>query len=181
MKLRIVTKNVEISAAIREQTEKKIGKLSHYLPSIGEGKVEILKENARLPQQRFSVQVTLDIKGVLIRAQEKAEDVRTAIDRVVEALANRIERYKSKLYDKGRGISLARQGITEETEYAETSKKIVKNKRFLIKSMSQDEAINQMELLGHDFFLFVDSETGKFNLLYCRKDGNYGLIETGVG
>ena len=100
MKLRIVTKNVEISAAIREQTEKKIGKLSHYLPSIGEGKVEILKENARLPQQRFSVQVTLDIKGVLIRAQEKAEDVRTAIDRVVEALANRIERYKSKLYDR---------------------------------------------------------------------------------
>jgi len=99
----------------------------------------------------------------------------------VEALANRIERYKSKLYDKGRGISLARQEITEEAEYAEISRKIVKNKRFLIKPMSQDEAINQMELLGHDFFLFIDAETGKFNLLYCRKDGNYGLIETGIG
>jgi len=181
MKLRIVTKNVEVSAAIQEQVEKKIGRLSHYLPSIGEGKVEIFKENTRLPQQRFSVQVTLGSKGVLIRAQEKAEDVRTAIDRVVEALTNRIERYKSKLYDKGRGISLARQEIIEEAEHAEMPRKIVKNKRFLIKPMPQDEAINQMELLGHDFFLFIDAETGKFSLLYCRKDGNYGLIETEIG
>ena len=177
MKLQIITKNVEASETIQEQAKKKIGKLSHYLPTIGEGKVEIFKEEAKLPQQRFTVQVTLDSKGILIRAQEKAEDIRTAIDKVVDVLINRIERYKGKLYDKGRGISLARQGATEEAEEVEPPKKVVKSKHFLVKPMLQDEAINQMELLGHDFFLFISAETGKLNLLYRRKNGNYGLIE----
>ena len=177
MKLQLVTKNVEVPETIQEQAKKKIGKLSRHLPTIGEGKVEIFKEDAKLPQQRFTVQVTLDSKGILIRAQEKAEDIRTAIDKVVNALTSRIERYKGKLYNKGRGISLARQGATEEVEQTETLRKIVKSKHFLIKPMLQDEAINQMELLGHDFFLFISAETGKLNLLYRRKDGNYGLIE----
>ncbi len=177
MKLQIITKNVEASETIQEQAKKKIGKLSRYLPTIDEGKVEIFKEEAKLPQQRFTVQVTLASKGILIRAQEKAEDIRTAIDKVVDALTSRIERYKGKLYDKGGGISLARQGTTEEAEQTEPQKKVVKSKRFLIKPMLQDEAINQMELLGHDFFLFISAETGKLNLLYRRKDGNYGLIE----
>jgi len=176
MQLQIITKDVEASEAIQEQAKKKIGKLSRYLPSIGEGKVEIFKEDAKLPQQRFTVQVTLDSKGILIRAQEKAEDIRTALDKVVDTLTSRIERYKGKLYDKGRGISLARQGATEEAEEVEAPK-VVKSKHFLVKPMLQDEAINQMELLGHDFFLFINAESGKLNLLYRRKDGNYGLIE----
>jgi len=178
MKLQIITKNVEVSEAIQEQVKKKVNKLSRYLPTIDEGKIEILKENAKLPQQRFTIQVTLNSKGILIKAQEKAEDIRTALDKVIAALSNRIKRYKGKLYDKGRGISLARQGTTEEAEQTETPKKIVKSKHFLIKPMLQDEAINQMELLGHDFFLFISAETGKLSLLYHRKDGNYGLIET---
>ena len=178
MKLQIITKNVEVSEAIQEQVKKKDNKLSRYLPTIDEGKIEILKENAKLPQQRFTIQVTLNSKGILIKAQEKAEDIRTALDKVIAALSNRIKRYKGKLYDKGRGISLARQGTTEEAEQTETPKKIVKSKHFLIKPMLQDEAINQMELLGHDFFLFISAETGKLSLLYHRKDGNYGLIET---
>jgi len=178
MKLQIITKNVEVSEAIQEQVKKKVNKLSRYLPTIDEGKIEILKENAKLPQQRFTIQVTLNSKGILIKAQEKAEDIRTALDKVTAALTNRIKRYKGKLYDKGRGISLARQGTTEEAEQTEAPKKIVKSKHFLIKPMLQDEAINQMELLGHDFFLFISAETGKLSLLYHRKDGNYGLIET---
>jgi len=178
MKLQIITKNVEVSEAIQEQVKKKVSKLSRYLPTIDEGKIEILKENAKLPQQRFTIQVTLNSKGILIKAQEKAEDIRTALDNVTAALTNRIKRYKGKLYDKGRGISLARQGTTEEAEQTEAPKKIVKSKHFLIKPMLQDEAINQMELLGHDFFLFISAETGKLSLLYHRKDGNYGLIET---
>jgi len=178
MKLQIITKNVEVSEAIQEQVKKKVSKLSRYLPTIDEGKIEILKENAKLPQQRFTIQVTLNSKGILIKAQEKAEDIRTALDNVTAALTNRIKRYKGKIYDKGRGISLARQGTTEEAEQTEAPKKIVKSKHFLIKPMLQDEAINQMELLGHDFFLFISAETGKLSLLYHRKDGNYGLIET---
>ena len=182
MKLQIVAKNnVEVSETIEKYTEKKIGKLSRYLPTISEGKVEISEESAKLPEQRFTVQVTLDSKGVLIRAQEKAKDIRTAIDMVADVLIRRVERYKDKLYEKGRGISLARQGATIETEEQEGLKRIVKTKHFLVKPMPVDEALNQMELLGHDFFLFIDDETDKLNLLYRRKNGDYGLIEPEMG
>ena len=95
MKLQIVAKNnVEISETIRAYVEKKVGKLGRYLSTIDEGKVEISREGAKLPEQRFTIQVTLDSKGVLIRAQEKSKDMRTAIDRVADALSKRIERYK---------------------------------------------------------------------------------------
>ena len=182
MKLQIITKNnVEVSETIQAYVEKKVGKLGRYLPTIDEGKVEISREGTKLPEQRFTVQVTLDSRGVLIRAQEKSKDIRTAIDKVVDVLSKRIERYKGKLYDKGRGISFARQGAAIEAEEIEAPKRVVKTKRFLVKPMPVDEAISQMELLGHDFFLFVDADTERLNLLYRREDGNYGLIEPEQG
>jgi putative sigma-54 modulation protein len=182
MELQIIAKNnVEVSETIQAYVEKKIGKLGRYLPSIGEGKVEISQEGAKLPEQRFTVQVTLDSKGVLIRAQEKSNDIRTAIDKVANVLSKRIERYKGKLYDKGRGISFARQGAAIEAEEIEASQRVVKSKRFLVKPMPIDEAINQMELLGHDFFLFINADTERLNLLYRRQNGNYGLIEPEKG
>ncbi|MGQ9545763.1 MAG: ribosome hibernation-promoting factor, HPF/YfiA family [Dehalococcoidia bacterium] len=178
MKLQIITKNnVEVAEPIKAYAEKKVGKLGRYLRTISEGKVEISQENAKLPEQRFTVQVTLDSKGVVIRAQEKSKDIRAAIDKVVDVLSKRIERYKGRLYDKGRGISFARQGASTEAEESEAPKGVVKSKRFLVKPMAVDEAISQMELLGHDFFLFLDADTEKLNLLYRRRDGNYGLIE----
>jgi putative sigma-54 modulation protein len=182
MKLQILAKNnVEISETIQAYVEKKVGKLGRYLPTLDEGKVEISREGAKLPEQRFTVQVTLDSRGVLIRAQEKSKDVRTAIDRVVNVLSKRIERYKGKLYDKSRGVSFARQGAAIEEEEIEAPRRVVKTKRFLVKPMPVDEAISQMELLGHDFFLFVDADTERLNLLYRRNDGNYGLIEPEQG
>ena len=182
MKLQIIAKNnVDVSEAIQAYVEKKIGKLDRYLPAIGVGKVEISQEGTKLPEQRFTVQVTLDSKGVLIRAQEKSKDIRTAIDKVVDVLSKRIERYKGKLYDKGRGISFARQGASIEAEEIEAPQRVVKSKHFLVKPMPIVEAINQMELLGHDFFLFIDADTEKLNLLYRREDGNYGLIEPEMG
>ena len=182
MKLQIIAKNnVEVSETLEAYVEKKIGKLGRYLPTIGEGKAEISHEDAKLPEQRFSVQVTLDSKGVLIRAQEKSKDIRTAVDKVVDVLSKRIERYKGKLYDKGRGTSFARQGAAIEAEEIESSKRVVKSKHFLVKPMPVGEAINQMELLGHDFFLFIDADTERLNLLYRRKSGDYGLIEPEQG
>jgi putative sigma-54 modulation protein len=183
MKLQVIGRNnVEISETIEAYVEKKVGKLGRYLPRIDEGKVEISREGTKLPQQRFTVQVTLDSKGVLIRAQEKSKDMRVAIDKVVDVLSKRIERYKGKLYDrKSRGVSLTRQGVAVEEEEIEPPKKVVKTKHFLVKPMPVDEAINQMELLGHDFFLFIDADTERLNLLYRRDDGNYGLIEPEQG
>jgi putative sigma-54 modulation protein len=182
MKLQVIAKNnVEVSETIQAYIEKKVGKLGRYLPTIDEGKVEISREGAKLPEQRFTVQVTLDSRGVLIRAQEKSKDMRTAIDKIVNVLSKRIERYKGKLYDKSRGVSFTRQGAAIEEEEIETSKRVVKTKRFLVKPMTVDEAISQMELLGHDFFLFLDADTERLNLLYRRDDGNYGLIEPEQG
>jgi putative sigma-54 modulation protein len=182
MELQIIAKNnVEVSETIQAYVEKKIGKLGRYLPSIGEGKVEISREGAKMPEQRFTVQVTLDSKGVLIRAQEKSKDIRTAIDKVANVLSKRIERYKGKLYDKGRGISFARQGAAIEAEEIEAPQRVVKSKHFLVKPMPVDEAINQMELLGHDFFLFIDADSERLNLLYRRQNGDYGLIEPEKG
>jgi putative sigma-54 modulation protein len=182
MKLQIIAKNsVEVSETIKAYVEKKVGKLGRYLPTIDEGKVEISRESTKLPEQRFTVQVTLDSRGVLIRAQEKSKDIRTAVDKVVDVLSKRIERYKGKLYDKGRGISFARQGAAIEAEEIEAPKRVVKTKRFLVKPMPIDEAISQMELLGHDFFLFIDADTERINLLYRRQNGDYGLIEPEQG
>jgi putative sigma-54 modulation protein len=182
MKLQVIAKNnLEVSEALKAYVERKVGKLGRYLPTVDEGKVEISHEGAKLPEQRFTVQVTLDIRGVLIRAQEKSKDIRTAIDKVVDVLSKRIERYKGKLYDKGRGISFARQGARVEAEEIEAPKRVVKSKRFLVKPMPVDEAIRQMELLGHDFFLFIDADTEGISLLYRREDGNYGLIEPDQG
>jgi putative sigma-54 modulation protein len=182
MKLQIIAKNnVEVSETTKAFVEKKVGKLGHYLPTLDEGKVEISREGTKLPEQRFTVQVTLDSRGVLIRAQEKSKDMRTAINKVVDVLTKRIERYKGKLYDKNRGISFARQGAAIEAEEIEPPKRVVKSKRFLVKPMLIDEAINQMELLGHDFFLFIDADTERLNLLYRRGDGDYGLIEPEEG
>jgi len=169
MKLQIVAKNnVEISETIQAYVEKKIGKLGRYLPTLNEGKVEISREGTKLPDQRFTVQVTLDSRGVLLRAQEKSKDMRTAVDKVVNVLSKRIERYKGKLYDKkSRGVSFARQGAAIEEEEMESPKRVVKT--------------SQMELLGHDFFLFMDADTDRLNLLYRRGDGDYGLIEPEQG
>jgi putative sigma-54 modulation protein len=182
MNLQILGKNdVELTEAMEEYINRKISKLGRYLPAIGEGKVEISEGRARLPEQRITVQVTLDNRGTLIRAQEKAKDIRTAIDRISDVLASRIERYKGKRYNKGKGASLARHGAPAETGEAEAAKKIVRTKHFLIKPMPEDEAIDHMELLGHDFFLFINADTSELNLLYRRRDGNYGLIQPEMG
>ena len=176
MQLKIITKNVEASEAIEKQINKKIGKLDHYLPSLDEGKVEIAKKRSREPEHRYTVQVTLDSKGTVIRAYEEAADIPTAIDKVVDALNKRIERYKGKRYEKRKIVFPTSQEPSLDREEESISPEIVKSKRFVLKPMSIDEAEEQLELLGHDFFLFVEAETSMVNLLYRRKDGNYGVI-----
>jgi putative sigma-54 modulation protein len=182
MKLQVVGKNnVEVSETVRAYVEKKVGKLGRYLPTLDGGRIEISREGTKLPEQRFIVQATLESRGTLIRAQEKSKNMRTAIDKVVDVLSKRIERYKGKLYDKNRGTSFARQGAAIEEEEIEAPRRVVKTKHFLVKPMPVDEAVNQMELLGHNFFLFLDADTERLNLLYRRDDGNYGLIEPEQG
>lgn len=181
MKTEIIGKKVEISEPVKGYIEKKVGKLGRYLPGITDAKVEIYEEKTRSSEQRFATKVVLKTKGALFTAKERGADIYATIDRVAESLSRQLERYKGKLYERGKRVSLARQGTNPgeapETEESKPLRKVVKVKRFLVKPMSITEASEQMELLGHDFFIFVNAESGGINLLYRRKDGNYGLIQ----
>ncbi|MEW6142787.1 MAG: ribosome-associated translation inhibitor RaiA [Chloroflexota bacterium] len=182
MELQVIGKNIEVTASLRSLVERKVNKLTRFLPTIRETKVELFHEKARSPKQRYTAQVTVNNNGVLLRGEEKAENIQTALDAVAEVMARQIKRYKEKRDDKGRGKSVVRQTAVEmpetEPKSASAPDNVVKVKRFQVKPMPVAEATEQMELLGHNFFLFVNSETNKFNCLYRRNDGKYGLIET---
>ncbi len=177
MELQITGKNIQLAAEVRRYIERKLGRLNRHLPNITESKVEISEEKTKSPRQHFVVQMTIDSRGTLLRSEERGKDLFTAIDRAATTMNRQIEHYKGKLYDKGRGNSLARSEFKEETEAVPPSPKVVKVKRFAVKPMSVSEAIGQMKLLGHDFFLFFNADGEQVNVVYRRKDGNYGLIE----
>jgi putative sigma-54 modulation protein len=181
MELQITGKNMDLSPEVHRYIEHKLGRLNRHLPSIIDSRVEISEEKTRSPQQHFVVQVTLHSSGTRLRGEERGQDLFTAVDKVAEVMNRQIEHYKGKLYDKGRSRSLARGEFSEEVETVQPARNVVRVKRFAIKPMSVAKAIDQMELLGHDFFLFLNADTEELNLLYQRKDGNYGLIEPELG
>jgi len=181
MELQITGQNIELSPAVRRRIERKVGKLNRHLPNITMSKVEIVEEKTKSPEQRYLAQMTLDSNGTLLRSEERAGDLFTAIDKMTAIMDRQIEHYKGKLYEKGKGNSFARSGFSEELETTQPPRKVARVKRFAVKPMSVAEAIDQMELLGHDFFLFFNADTEELNLLYRRKDGNYGLLEPEMG
>lgn len=186
MELNVAAQNVELTPALERYVQRKLGRLSRHLPNITSSKVEIAAQKTRSPQQRYVVQLTIDSNGTLLRGEERAGDLFTAIDKVAEIMNRQIEHYKGKHYDRGRGVAppeieQATGDSSPETETTPATGGVVKVKRFSIKPMSVDEAVDQMLLLGHDFFLFFNCETEKLNLVYRRKDGDYGLIEPELG
>jgi len=181
MELQIKGKNMEITPKVRSYIERKLGKLNRYLTNITESRVEISEEKTRSPQQHFTARVTVVGKGTRLHAEERGEDLFTAIDKVAAIITRQLEHYKGKRYEKGRGSSFTRGEFSREVEMENPVREVVKVKRFNIKPMTVTEAAGQMELLSHDFFLFFNAETEETNLLYRRKDGNYGLIEPEIG
>ena len=178
MDVQITVKNMELLPTARSYAEKKLGKLDRHLPRKIETKVEIGEEKTKSPGDRYVVQVTINSDGTLLRGEERGADLFAAIDKVTKVMNRQIEHYKGKLQRKGRGYSPVRGKMEGETEPPPLSDhKVVKTKRFTIKPMSAEEAIDQMELLGHNFFLFYNAKTQKINLVYQRKDENYGLID----
>ncbi len=173
MQLIVSGKNIEVSDWLRDYVEKKIGKLDRYLPTLTEARVELTLENTKNAAQSQVVQVTLRNNGHILRGEERSADFTAAIDAVSEKLTKQIDRYKGKR-QRGRG-----QGEKEapEVEDLEPTPRVVRTKLFRTPPISEEEAIEQMELLGHSFFVFFNRERGAINVLYRRNDGNYGLIE----
>ena len=177
MELVIKSKNIEVSEHTKRQIEKKIGKLERYLDNVTEAIVELSEEATRSRENRYVVQVTLNCQGTFLRGEERAADLFTALDAVAEVMNRQIRRYKGKFEAKRRRRALEKEELMSELEQ---SGQVVKRKRFPIKPMSVEEAIDQMELLGHDFFLFLDEETEQINVVYRRKGGDYGLLQPEV-
>ncbi len=174
MQLIVSGKNVQVSDWLKEYVEKKLGKLDRFLPSVTEARVELSLEKTKNVQESQVVQVTLWTNGTILRGEERSSDFTAAVDQVIDKLQKQIERYKSK---RTRGRSQSEpEPLLDQAPALESEPRIVRQKRFRIPPMTEDEAIEQMELLGHNFFLFADRATGKFNVLYRRNDGNYGLI-----
>jgi putative sigma-54 modulation protein len=182
MELQITGTNMELTSAVQRYVRRKLSKLGRHLPNIIESRVEISEEKTKSPQQRYLVRVTVNsgAGSAVFHGEERGEDLFKAVDRVAAIMTRQLERHKGKLYDKGRGSSLARGEFDETTDLTEAARKIVKTERFTVASMSVDEAIEQMEDLEQDFFLFLDADTEALRLLYRRDDGNYGLIEPEV-
>lgn len=178
MELKITGTNIEISPKTQRYIETKFNKLNKHLPDIIDIKVEVSEEGTKSPQQRYLIRAAVN-SGVgrnIFHGEERAEDLMIATDRTAEVLARQLEKHKGKLYKRGRGNPYAR-GKFPRAEPAETAKKIVKTKHFIIEPMTSEEAIEEMERLKHDFFLFTESNSGEAKLLYRRKDGNYGIIQ----
>jgi putative sigma-54 modulation protein len=185
MDIQITGKNLEVLPKVRNYITTKLGKVDKYLDKIVAFEVVVSEEKTRSPEQRSVVQVTINNRGTLLRAEERGPDTRTAIDKAAEVLEHQIEHYRGKLpyANKRKSTSIRTAPIEEavalEQEAAAETEgpKIVKTKKFDIKPMSVEEAAAQMELLGHDFFLFYTPDDHDINLLYRRQDGDYGLIE----
>jgi putative sigma-54 modulation protein len=178
-------KNVEITDWLREYVEKKVDKLDRYLPDIQEARVELSVQKTRSSQDRQVAQLTIRGNGLMLRAEERTDDMFAAIDAVIDKMHRQIARYKGKRIDRWQGQGPSRTefemppleaDVLDELAEEQT-RRIVRVKRFAVSPMDEEEAIEQMELLGHDFFVFFNPNSGRMSVLYRRKDGNYGLLE----
>lgn len=179
MELIITGKNLTVSEKVETYVRRKIGKLERHLPDAAEARVELSNENTRNANQRQIVQVTILKNGTIIRAEERAADMLVAVDAVVDKLDKQIRRYKDKRMRKRRAASHSTDADSMNLEDAENA--IVRVKRFRTPPMTEEAAIEQMELLGHSFFIFSNETTGTLNVLYRRQDGKFGLLEPVVG
>ncbi len=185
MELQILSNNMEVTPRLRDYVEKKTARLDRYLPSLSSIQVELAMENTRSAVQRHVAEITIrDERGTILRAEERNSDMFAAIDAVVDKLYRQIERYrgKNRAKTRGKGEELeVGEPLPIAEEAFEEDHTIVRYKRFALHPMSAEEAIDQMELLGHDFYVFFNAEDDAVNVLYRRHDRTLGLLQHEMG
>ncbi|WP_459501838.1 ribosome hibernation-promoting factor, HPF/YfiA family [Bacillus sp. C1] len=179
MKFNIRGENIEVTPALKEYVEKKLSKLERYFDTFPE-----IKVNLKVYSDKQRVEVTIPFTDLLLRAEETHSDMYAAIDLVVDKIERQIRKHKTKvnrkLREKGSAKTafiLTEPAATQEEVY-EDELELVRTKRFDLKPMDVEEAILQMDMLGHNFFVFTNADTNETNVVYGRKDGKYGVIET---
>jgi putative sigma-54 modulation protein len=178
-------RNMEVTDRLQDYVIKKVSKLDRYLNEIEEARVDLAYvKSARSAGDRQVAQITIRGRGFILRSEERADDIFAAVDTALDKMQRRVERYKGKHY-RGRGdgkILTHADPVVEEEEEEETQPVIARRKHFPIAPMDELEAIEQMNLLGHEsFFVFFNVNSNAINILYRRRDGNYGLIEPEIG
>ncbi|MGB9822676.1 ribosome hibernation-promoting factor, HPF/YfiA family [Thermodesulfovibrio sp.] len=170
MKITIRGKNIDVTEALKQYIEKRVSKFERFLNDASEAIVTISTEKFT-----HKIDVLLKVNGHLIQAEGKTEDLYSAVDQVVEKLEKQVLKYKEKIQNKNKKEAVKYPATAPQE--IEQVKRIVKYKKFDLRPMSPEEAVDQMELLDKDFFIFLNSFTGDVNVVYRRKDGNFGLIE----
>lgn len=167
-------KNIEITADLKDNIERKLGKLERYFTPDTEITVTLSVE-----KERQKIEVTIPVKGDIIRSEQESTDMYVSIDLVEEVIERQLRKYKNKLVAKHQaGGNFNQTFVESEDEVADSDEiRIVRTKRFGIKPMFPEDACMQMDLLGHNFFVFSNAETEEVNVVYKRKDGSFGLIE----
>lgn len=194
MKIMTYGKNIDVTPALKEHAEEKVRKLERYF----NGEPMEVQISMEVERERHIVEVTAFVKGLILRGEEASGDMYASIDGVMDKLERQVRKYKTKIHDRyiekkqeqkkeykeRRKEEILNNGlntITEEVESDVFEPKIVRTKRFPMKPMNVEEACMQMDLLDHDFFVFYNADSEETNVVYKRKDGNYGLIEPTFG
>ena len=185
MNLTVKGRNLVLTDAIGAYAEEKMGRLGKYLANGSRCEVELWTEKNPSISDNQVVEATIFTKGPVIRAKEASPDIYASIDLVFAKLERQVKKYRGKIVSRsqeGPKEALASEGFKlpeepEEPEEEVTTPLIVKTKHFMVKPMAPEEACLQLELVGHDFFVFTNSETNETAVVYRRRDGNYGLIE----
>jgi putative sigma-54 modulation protein len=180
MQITITGKNMEITPAIKQYAQEKLVKMHKYLESISDAHVIL-----SLQKYLHIAEITLHANGITIRAEERSDDMYSSLDLVMDKIERQLRKYKEKIMAHGlrKGNRLGASKLTSSLaeDMGEEVGKVLRTKRFPVKPQYPDEAIMQMELLGHNFYVFRNADTEEINVIYKRKDGNYGLIEPGSG
>lgn len=186
-KVETQARNMRLTDNTREYVEKKAAKLERHLPGIDEIRIELSHaKTARSATDRQVAQITVRGKGFILRTEERADDLHAAFDAALDKIQRQIERYKGKHYH-GRGDGRSAAEVIEEEEMpvdetGELLPLIARRKKFIVLPMTEDEAVEQMRLLGHDnFFVFFNADKNSIQVVYRRRNGTYGLIEPVVG
>ncbi len=172
MKFIIVGKNIDVTPSLKETVEHKLGKLERYFTPDTEIHVTL-----SVQREHQKIEVTIPVKGNIIRSEQESNDMYVSIDLVEEIIERQLKKYKHKLMDHKQSESYFKKEFLEKEYMEEEEIKIIRNKKFDIKPMYPEDACIQMELLGHNFFVFFNAETDQVNVVYKRKGNTYGLIE----
>jgi putative sigma-54 modulation protein len=177
MRLQVKGKNLEVSESIRTYAERKLGKLEKKLPAPTRVELELAVERNASIAANHVAEATIWTKGPTLRAREASSDMKASIDQLVEKLERQVIRYRDKRRRRAARDDGGPPMDAPPTTAEERGPTIVKVKQFAVKPMTPEEAVLQLELIGHDFFVFQNADTGELNVVYRRRDGNYGHIE----